>query len=85
MERLSDAAELWIRLTEDHFWVIIANLELHAQDGTTADHPSPYASASEARRAMLRLAYLKGQADLQPPADFDADVKRVEDSNRRQS
>lgn len=83
MDQLSPLAEHWIRLLEDQFWLIIANLELHAQDGTTGEHPSPYASPTDARRAMLRLAYLKGQADLQPPRDFDEDLKRVEASRHR--
>ena len=78
-DRISETAELWLRLTEQEFGLKIANIEncLYSNDSARA-RTFGYASPAEARMAMLRLAYLKGREDaLTAPPDFEADVKRI--------
>ena len=73
---LSPAVELWLKLLADRFWCEIANHNIGAH------HACQYASSDEANFAMLREAYLKGRSDvLEPPLDFDADVKTVAETN----
>ena len=75
MEEITEAAELWLRLLDDDFWCEIANHAIHSEH-------VKYPSATEARRAMLRLAYLKGRDDATAqPDNFDAAVARVEAAN----
>ena len=79
MEKISAAAELWLRMTEDEFWLIVANIDncIHSDNAARAQ-TFGYASATDARLAMLRLAYLKGKEDASSERpDFDADVKRI--------
>ena len=76
MSALSFAAETFLQSLAETFWVEIANHDIGAH------HATQYPSGADARMAMLRLAYLRGREDaLTPPADFDADVKRVTDAN----
>ena len=76
-DALSDAAEIWLRLLEEDFFLELANQAIGAK------HATKYESSSEATMAMLRLAYLKGRSDATAqPADFDADMARVEAANR---
>jgi hypothetical protein len=78
MDRISDAAELWLRLLVEEFMCEIANHDIGAK------HACKYESGTEARMAMLRLAYLRGREDaLAQPTDFDADVARVEAANAK--
>lgn len=74
---ISAAAEISLRLLEEDFFLELANHAIGAK------HATRFASSSEASMAMLRLAYLKGREDATAqPADFDADVARVEAANR---
>ena len=76
MEHISAAAEIWLRLLAEEFMCEIANHDIGAK------HACKYESGAEARMAMLRLAYLRGREDATAhPADFDADVARVEKAN----
>ena len=76
-DAISDAAEIWLRLLEEDFFLELANQAIGAK------HATKYESSSEATMAMLRLAYLKGREDATAqPADFDADMARVEAANR---
>ena len=74
---LSPAAGLWLRLLEEDFFLELSNHAIGSR------HATKYESSAEATMAMLRLAYLKGRSDATAqPADFDADVARVEAANR---
>lgn len=81
MDVISDAAELWLGMLEDEFWCEIAN---HAIGSKHVKYPS----GTEARRAMLRKAYLKGAADartqigVDESSDFDRDIAKVIATNR---
>lgn len=77
MENISAAAEIALQLLQEDFTIEIANHDIGAK------HACKYASGADARMAMLRLAYLKGREDAtKTPADFDADVARVEAANK---
>lgn len=78
MEPVLEAADLWLRELEDRFTTEIVNHEL----GCTG-YKYQYASATEARLAMLRAAYNRGVQDAHGPRDFDTDVQRVNELNRR--
>lgn len=72
MDTISDAAELWLRMTVDEFACELAN---HA---IQSSHACKYPSSREATLAMLRQTYLKGRSDaIDPRPDFDADVQRA--------
>lgn len=76
MDSISLAAEAWLQLLQEEFSLEIANHDIGAK------HATKYASGAEARMAMLRQAYLRGRHDATAqPADFDADVARVEAAN----
>jgi len=73
---ISTAAEVWLQLLQEEFFLEIANHDIGAT------HATKYASGVDARMAMLRQAYLQGRDDATAqPADFDADVARVETAN----
>lgn len=75
MDSISLAAETFLQLLEQEFATEIANHQIHSEH-------VKYSSASDARMAMLRQAYLRGRHDATAaPADFDADVRRVEEAN----
>lgn len=76
MPDISAAAELWLQMLETDFTCELGN---HA---IQSEHVK-YDSATDARRAMLRLAYLKGREDATyQQADFDADVARAMEANK---
>ena len=71
MDEISEAAELWLRLLDDDFWCELANHAIHSEH-------VKYPSTTEARMAMLRLAYLKGREDATAqPEDFDTAANRI--------
>ena len=75
-ELLSPAAEIWLRLLEEDFSAELGNHAIHSEH-------VKFSSAADARMAMLRLAYLRGRSDATAqPADFEADVARIEAANR---
>lgn len=75
MDTLTDGQEAWLRELEREFSCELSN---HAIGSESVKHPS----SAAATMAMLRLAYLRGRHDaIDPPADFDADVARVEMAN----
>lgn len=79
MDIITDGAETWLRLLARDFSCELSN---HAIGSESIEYPS----SAEATRAMLRLAYLRGRHDaLTPPADFDADVAKVEAVNQRRA
>lgn len=68
---ISDAAELWLRLLHEDF---IGELANHAIFSPHVRYPS----SGDATRAMLRLAYLRGQHDaITPMKDFEADLRTL--------
>ena len=73
MDTISEGAELWLELLENDFTCELGN---HA---IQSEHVK-YASATEARKAMLRLAYLKGREDATatpPDEDFETMAARI--------
>ena len=71
MDEISEAAELWLELLDGDFWCELANHSIGSEH-------VKYPSSTEARMAMLRLAYLKGREDATAqPADFDTAVTRI--------
>lgn len=77
MDPLSEDVERGLRELEERFWLIIVNLDSRLYQGKPVD----YTSTTEARIAMLREAYRRGQRDPLPTRDFDTDVQRVQDYN----
>lgn len=75
--QMSDAAEIFLRALDEEFECELANHAIHSEH-------TKYESASDARMAMLRLAYLRGREDEREPfdaRDFAADVAKVEAAN----
>ena len=71
MAEISEAAELWLELLDGDFWCELANHSIGSEH-------VKYPSSTDARMAMLRLAYLKGRDDATArPEDFDTAVTRI--------
>lgn len=78
-EALSPFAEDWLAQLADRFYLELANHDIGAK------HACKFDSYQEAMLAMLRLAYLKGREDAQPPdtRTFEETVADVEAANAR--
>ncbi len=79
MDPRLEAVDQWLRTLETEFWLICVNLDGQQHRG----EPTLYETVTEARLAMLRKAYNRGVQDASPQRDFETDVERVHELNKR--
>lgn len=73
---ISDGADIWLRMLDREFECELLNHNIGSEH-------VKYATASDARMAMLRQAYQRGVEDATAPAPttFEEDAARVEAVN----
>lgn len=75
MDTLSVEEERWLEALEQRYSLEIMNLEIGSKSAV-----SQFSSASEARREMLREAYLQGR-NVVAPLTFEQAVAKVDAAN----